>query len=188
MLDRIDEKSGIRKKLLKPFLIDINPNIVTLFAVFAAIAAGFSFYYQNLLFAVIFVALNGFLDILDGEIARKRGPTLLGDFLDHALDRVADVAILLGITLSGYIPEQLGFYLIIITLMVSYLGTEAQALSRKRLYGGLVGRAERIVLILFFSVTQLFYPDMIYNGVLVLIALSIITFVQRFVQIFGDLK
>ena len=188
MLHKLDEKTSIRRKLLKPFLININPNIVTVFAVIAAIAAGVSFYYQYLELAIIFVALNGFLDMLDGEIARKHGPTLLGDFLDHAFDRVADVTILLGITLSGYIPEQLGFYLIIITLLVSYLGTEAQALSRKRLYGGLLGRAERLVLIMLFSIAQLFYTDMIYNVVLILLALSVITFIQRFIYIFRDLK
>jgi archaetidylinositol phosphate synthase len=188
MLHKLDQKTNIRSKLLRPFAININPNIVTFFAFLCAIAAGLSFYYHYLVYAIIFILLNGFFDALDGEVARKRGPTLLGDFLDHVSDRIADVIILLGIIFGGYAPEQLGFFLIIITLLVSYLGTEAQALSKQRLYGGLVGRAERLVIIMIVSILELYYPGVIYDGILVLLALSIITFIQRFIQIYRDLK
>jgi len=185
----IDKKTRIRSKLLAPFVININPNIISLLSLIAAILGGMYFYYNLISYAVLFVFLNGFFDALDGEIARKRGASVLGDFLDHTFDRLSDVAILLGITLGGYVPEQLGFFLIIITLLVSYLGTEAQALTKGRLYAGLLGRAERLVLIMIFGILQLVYGgNMIYDGILILIAFSIITFIQRFVKIYRDLK
>ena len=53
----------LRQKLLKPFIININPNVVSVVALLVAIAAGY-FLWQNLLLpAAAFVLLNGFLDM-----------------------------------------------------------------------------------------------------------------------------
>jgi len=185
MLSSLNNKNPkIREKLLNPFLININPNIVTVIALIVAVIAGIFFYYGELLFALIFVLLNGFLDILDGQIAKKyKRTTKLGDFLDHTADRIADVAILLGITLSAYVVDVYGYALIIATLLTSYLGTQAQALTNKRIYGGLIGRSDRLILIAIFVILEFIYPGALYDGILVLLLLTIITFIQRFIKI-----
>jgi len=43
-------------------------------------------------------------------------------------------------------------------LMSSYLGTQAQAVGVGRFYGGLLGRADRLVLIMVFGIIGLIYP------------------------------
>jgi len=174
----------LRKKLMKPFVVDVNPNMVSIAALLVAITAGY-FLWQNLLLpAAVFVLLNGFLDMLDGEIAKTfKKETKFGDFLDHSFDRIADVAILLGLTLNKNVPDFLGFGTIILVLLVSYLGTEAQALSGKRLYAGWLGRGDRLVLIAVGALAQVWFEQALYVMAIILLSLSIISFAQRFYAI-----
>lgn len=89
------------------------------------------------------------LDGLDGPIARKKGlVTRWGDYLDHTLDRVLDAAWLIGISASMYVGSfGLGFAAAFFTLMGSYMGTQAQAVSGTRNYGGF-SRADRTALLI----------------------------------------
>lgn len=180
MLDELEKKYDIRRFLDK-FTVKINPNIITTLALIVAIVAGYLFYIKEPVFAGILVLLNGFLDILDGRIAKKYNlVSKRGDFLDHTFDRLADVAMFTGIAMSGLVPMELGFITIITILLVSYLGTQAHALTHKRLYSGFVGRADRIVIISFFSFLTLVYKNALYYGILLIFVLSIMTFLQRF--------
>src|SRR3989344_4673041 len=178
----------LRKKLMKPFIANVNPNIVSVVALMVAFAAGY-FLWQNILLpAAVFVLLNGFLDMLDGEIAKTyKKETKFGDFLDHSFDRIADVAILLGLTLNKNVPDFLGFGTIILVLLVSYLGTEAQALSGKRLYAGWLGRGDRLVLIAVGALAQVWFEQALYITTIILLSLSIISFAQRFYAIIKTL-
>ena len=182
-------KPELRRKLLKPFIVNIDPNVVTVLAFIVALFAGLFFYYNYVYAGVLFILLNGFFDILDGEIAKKyKRTSKLGDFLDHTLDRLSDIVILLGITWSTYVPDFYGYLLIIMTLLISYLGTQAHALTKKRDYGGLIGRADRLFLLIVFGLLTAVDSNMLCYGVLVLLGLSVITFIQRFYKIYSDLK
>jgi len=108
----------LRQKLVKPFVININPNVISVIALIVAIVAGYLFWQGFLFLAAVFVLLNGFLDILDGEIAKTfKRESKFGDFIDHSFDRIADVAILLGLTLNKSVPDFLGFATIILVLL-----------------------------------------------------------------------
>jgi archaetidylinositol phosphate synthase len=96
--------------------------------------------------ALIFV--GGVFDALDGYVARKRGmASRRGDFLDHVLDRYADTVLLVGVALSSWADPLLGLLALVSLLLTSYMGTQAQAITGERLYGGVLGRADRIVLL-----------------------------------------
>lgn len=180
---------NLRKKLLGRFVVNVNPDIVTLIALMIAVLAGIMFYKGALAIAVFLLLLNGFLDILDGEIAKRyKRTTKMGDFLDHTADRLADVSILLGITLSQYVHDTLGYALIIVTLLTSYLGTQAQAITKQRAYGGLIGRADRIMLVAIFTLAEICYPGALEYGIILLLVLTVVTFAQRFVHIFKVLR
>jgi len=88
-------------------------------------------------------------DGLDGPIARKKGlVSRWGDYLDHTFDRVLDAVWLIGISASVYVDSlALGFASAFFTLLGSYMGTQAQAVSGTRNYGGF-SRADRTVLII----------------------------------------
>jgi archaetidylinositol phosphate synthase len=182
---------------------NINPNVLTWISLLFAFIAGLFFYFSHpstelnnfyLYLAAFFVFLNGFFDALDGKVAKITGKaSLRGDFLDHALDRYADVFIVGGLALSSWCDLRIGFLAIIGMLLTSYMGTQSQAVGCKRNYSGLLGRADRLVLLIFAPVIQHillnFYPvDFIYGFTLlecVLIYFAVmgnLTAVQRFLS------
>jgi len=94
------------------------------------------------------ILLGGFFDVIDGEVARRTGrSSVRGDLLDHVLDRYADVVVVLGIAISGYADPILALLALVSLLLTSYMGTQAQALGQGRLYGGLLSRADRLVVL-----------------------------------------
>lgn len=130
-------------------------------AAIAGIAYFFSFPSQPIILAaaLLFVLLNGFLDGMDGALARKNGTaSKYGDFLDHVIDRYADIFMICGIFLGGYLRPDLGAVVIVGILMASYLGTQAQAVGIGRVYGGIMGRADRMIIIVVATCLQLVYP------------------------------
>jgi len=137
----------------------ITPNILTIAAFFASAVAGILFYYRLELWAIVAVALNAFFDAMDGAVAREmKVQSKRGDFLDHAVDRYADIFIITGIFASGLVPWQIGVLALTGVLMASYLGTQAQAVGVGRYYGGLLGRADRLVLIIVVGIIDFFAP------------------------------
>lgn len=142
----------------------INPDVLTWFALVFAVISGIFFYFSSpdqelanyyLFIAALFVFLNGFFDAIDGKVAKlAKKESLRGDFLDHALDRYADVFMVGGLALSAWCRPSIGLLAIIGMLLTSYMGTQSQAIGHKRDYSGLLGRADRLVLLMIFPVVQ----------------------------------
>ena len=149
---------------------NVNPNHLTMISLLFAIAAGVSFMISKplalsseywkippvLIVGALFVVLSGVFDLLDGKVARMADKvTKKGDFLDHMFDRYSDAIILIGIIFSGYIIVGLGVLALGSVLIASYMGTQAQALGLGRDYKGIMGRADRIFLLIFFPLIHL---------------------------------
>ena len=141
----------------------LTPNFFTIAALVASAAAGILFYLRFELLAILAVALNAFCDSMDGAVAREmKCQSKRGDFLDHAVDRYADIFIITGIFASGMVPWEIGVLALTGVLMASYLGTQAQAVGVGRVYGGLLGRADRLVLIMLVGIIDLIAPMTFY--------------------------
>lgn len=127
-----------------------------MFAIAAGISIYFSYWVHPLLIATsILIILNGFFDALDGKVARLSGrASKSGDFVDHVLDRYADVLMIGLIAVSPWCNPYIGILAIIGVLLTSYMGTQAQAVGAGRLYSGLLGRADRIVILFFTPLVQ----------------------------------
>ncbi|HSQ93675.1 MAG TPA: CDP-alcohol phosphatidyltransferase family protein [Methanoregula sp.] len=137
----------------------LTPNFFTIAALAASAAAGVLFFLRMELWGIVAVALNAFCDAMDGAVAREmKIQSKRGDFLDHAVDRYADIFIITGIFAGGMVPWQVGVLALTGVLMSSYLGTQAQAVGVGRYYGGILGRADRLVLILVIGVIDLLVP------------------------------
>jgi archaetidylinositol phosphate synthase len=96
----------------------------------------------------VVIFLSGLFDVLDGEVARATGrASVRGDFLDHVLDRYADLVLVVGIAVSGYVDPLLALFALVSLLLTSYMGTQAQAVGQGRLYSGLLSRADRLVVL-----------------------------------------
>jgi len=142
----------------------INPDSLSWLALLFAFFSGLFFYFSSpeselfnyyLFFAALFVFLNGLFDAIDGKVAKlTKKVSLRGDFLDHALDRYADVFVVGGLALSSWCRPSIGLLAIIGMLLTSYMGTQSQAMGHKRDYSGLLGRADRLVLLMIFPIVQ----------------------------------
>ncbi len=141
----------ILNKIAMP-LKGMNPDIFSWFALIFAVLTGYAFYTGRadfLLLASLFVAISGFLDAMDGALARvSKLASKRGDFLDHVLDRYADIFIIGGIMFSPWVSDVLGFFAVIGVILLSYMGTQAQALTGKRDYSGYLGRATRLLILI----------------------------------------
>ncbi len=176
-----------------------TPNMISLLSMIFALAAGAIYYLSasevSLLYlAALMVLLNAVFDAVDGALARRTGQAEpKGDFLDHVIDRYADMAILVGIVLAGYVSEAWGIFAVMGVLLTSYLGTQAQALRLGRLYGGIMGRADRLTLILAATIANAASPGdlaglSILGWAVVLITVaSHVTALQRIVLIWKRL-
>lgn len=157
----------------------VSPNALSGLAFGVAIGAGLAFYYGGTLFlllGILLVFLNAILDALDGKVAKLTGrASARGDFLDHVLDRYADVIMIGGIALGLYGNLLIGFFAILGVVLASYMGTQAQAVGLGRDYGGLMGRADRLVILFFAAWVQLFAdPAGIGGGPLVYTPLTLV--------------
>jgi archaetidylinositol phosphate synthase len=153
----LDQLRPVADRMLEPFVtfstrLGLTPDAVSVVAFALAGGASAAFYLGGsdpswYLLGAILVFLNGWLDLLDGALARELGTeSKAGDLLDHVLDRYADIVIIAGLA-AGVGRYALGLVAVTGVLMTSYLGTQAQAVGLDRVYGGLLGRADRLALI-----------------------------------------
>ena len=161
----VDDYRDFGTKILMPLArsMPLGPMGISLVSLITAIAAGYSFYMADLdekhwlLIGALMVFLTAVFDALDGIVARTREiASRRGDLVDHTLDRVADIIIVGGIALGSLVDITLGFAAIIGILMLSYMGTQAQAVGAGREYAGLLGRADRLVVLIMVPIIQYF--------------------------------
>ena len=132
----------------------VSANVLTMLSLLFAILAGICYYFSMgstliTFFALVLVFMNALLDGADGLLARKTNSTSrYGDFLDHVIDRYSDVFIVGGACLGGYVGPTMGIIIITGILLASYLGTQAQAVGVGRNYGGIMGRADRLIILI----------------------------------------
>ena len=190
----LDQLRPVANRALAPFVslsvsLGLTPDAISVIAFALAIGAGIAFGLADPLFyllGALLVFLNGWLDLLDGAVARELDTASKGgDLLDHVLDRYADIAILAGLA-AGIGRWGLGLAAITGVLMTSYLGTQAQAVGLGRVYGGMLGRADRLALVGLTVVAAAWFQATIYGLTLVgwlLVLFAIvghITALQRF--------
>ncbi len=164
VLDRTRDRADPLLTLIAKRFTIVSPDFLTWCALVFSVIAGLFFYFSNqaselqnffLLFAALFVFLNGLFDAIDGKVAKLTNKaSARGDFLDHALDRYADVFMVGALAVSSWCRPPIGLLAIVGVLLTSYMGTQAQAIGHKRDYSGLLGRADRLVLLLVFPIIQ----------------------------------
>jgi archaetidylinositol phosphate synthase len=172
----LERHPGVLRFLLDPLtqlFKGVHPNVITWMSLPFAAAAAYLFYASNpadepgnwfLLIGALMASIMGILDLLDGRIARLTNKaSKTGDFLDHVMDRFLDVLLITGIAFSPWADLRVGFFALVGTLLTSYMGTQAQAVGAGRLYGGILTRADRIVLMLGAPIVDHFFAKYDYN-------------------------
>lgn len=132
----------------------VSPNLISFISLVLAALAGAMIFFSDrwdmlLMLAALVILLSGFFDALDGKVARLTGKaSKKGDFIDHVFDRYADVFLVGAVAVSAWCNIYLGLLALVGVMLTSYMGTQAQAVGVGRHYGGVLGRADRMVLLI----------------------------------------
>jgi CDP-diacylglycerol---glycerol-3-phosphate 3-phosphatidyltransferase len=131
----------------------INPNALTLFGLVVNFWAAVMFATGRFKTAAIIIFFAGFLDMLDGQVARRTNRvTAFGAFYDSTLDRYSDMALYMGL-LVYYAVSGRSFYVVLAavatagSVMVSYARARAESLI-PLCKVGFMERPERMVLLI----------------------------------------
>src|SRR5580693_8177406 len=131
----------------------VNPNFLTFLGLVVNFIAAANFALGHFRIAAVIIFCAGFLDILDGQVARRQNRvTAFGAFYDSTLDRYADMALYMGLlvyySVSGRTP-----YVVLAavatagSVMVSYARARAESLI-PQCKVGFMERPERLVLLI----------------------------------------
>ena len=138
----------------------------------------------------IFILLSGFLDVVDGAVARYHGiASPFGAFLDSTMDRFADAIIFIGIIYGGYCNWFVGVLAIHSAITVSYVRARAES-QGVECNIGIAERAVRmIILMLGAIIAAIFNSDIIFTYfIYLLVILSYFTVGQRIVHVWKALN
>lgn len=175
--------------------LGLSPNAWTALALAVAFGGFFALVGQRLLLGFLLFLLSGVLDMVDGAVARATGQTsAAGAFLDGVLDRYVEALLILGLLFylgpetSFFIPISAWIAILIFgAVMTSFVRAYAdhrglvkdQEVLAKGM-GGLLERAERLILIYAGMIGALLFGNEWLLGAIVLAAiLSNLTAVQR---------
>lgn len=165
--------------------IRINPNILTILGLLVSFLSAYMFATHNLLIGGLLIAVSGFVDMLDGAVARNNYQTTkFGGVLDSTSDRFADAFILIGIIYGGYVNWIYGILALHASLTVSYVRARAES-EGIECNVGIAERAERLVIIMAGAFLSYFTGIHILNmnplgiAVILIMILGYITIFQR---------
>lgn len=170
------------EKSAKPFLIlGLKPNHITLIALIVGIFAGYLFFLGELIWAGVFILVGGYLDIIDGTVARATDQvSKIGGILDSVFDRISDGALYIGIIGGGMgsfygDPSWILPTLALVgSYLVSYVRARAESSGTGKLDVGLAERAERLIILAVGA-----FVNYISVALAIIVVLTGITIVQR---------
>ncbi len=184
----------------------VTPNMVTISGFLVTVIAAVVISQGRLLLGGLILVGGSVLDMLDGAVARATGKgSKAGAFLDSVLDRLSDAVVYVGLiwyyaagqgvtavtvgTDVGFEylePNLLGAGLalagLVLSLMVSYVKARAEGLGFD-CNVGIAERPERIFLVCGGLILDLLIPALV-----LLVAASAITVVQRFVHVWRQAR
>jgi phosphatidylglycerophosphate synthase len=154
----------------------------TAFAI--GLSSGVFIYLNQPALALIALWLSGFLDVVDGTMARKTKPSPWGTLLDISFDRLVEISVILG--LAFRFPDSMWALLLlsasIIVAMTVFLtvGALSEKQGTKSFYyqAGLAERTEGFIL---FTLMIIFSPYLT-AITLLFIAVQIFTIFQRMAE------
>jgi len=174
-----------------PFLFvrPLNPDLLTVIGAIISVIAAAAFAKSWLICGGILMLAGGFFDLVDGVVARHQGiATRFGAFLDSTLDRLADVVILVGLSIHfARIGEPgnvlLSGSVLTVTVLVSYAAARAKHFVPEGVNVGFFERGERVGLLAAGAILGFVVP-----ALWILLIGSTATLAQRFVRAYREME
>ena len=178
--DRIFDKIG--RSFLK---IGFIPTHITIIAAMVGIVGAVSFSLGKFILSIILLWISGFLDAVDGSIARKTKTTsLFGTLMDITFDRIVETSIILSLAMR-YSNARINFIVLLICIIISMtifltVGALVEKKGMKSFYYQ-AGVAERSEGFLMFSL-MILVPNYIVIFTNLFSAIIFITIIQRIIE------
>lgn len=162
--------------------IRLTPTGVTLLGLLVTIAGSLFLANEEYVAGALVAGFGGFLDALDGPLARMQGKaSLRGAFVDTMSDRLGEVAVFAGLSFAlrdDATGLMLCLFALAFSLLTPYVRAKAESWGAEG-RGGWMGRAERMILILAaVGLEGLGLPTLL-GGLWILVVLSGFTVGQR---------
>lgn len=157
---------------------------VTKIAFIIGISAGVFVYFDQPFWAVFVLWLSGYLDVVDGTMARKTKPSPWGTLLDISFDRLVEIGVLIGLALR--FPDSMWALLLLsasITIAMTVfltVGALSDNKGMKSFYyqAGLAERTEGFILFTLMIIFSTYLTQI----TLVFLAVQIFTIAQRMAE------
>jgi CDP-diacylglycerol--glycerol-3-phosphate 3-phosphatidyltransferase len=162
----------------------MSPDHLTILGLVVAVGAAVSIGVGYLQLGLLLVILAALPDLFDGALAKASNTSSQrGAFFDSVIDRVTDALLFGGLAwyfAGGSSPRMamLPFAIMAASSVISYQRAKAESLGLDA-KGGLMERAERIILLCL----GLLFEPLLVPILWVMLALTIVTAVQRFVKV-----
>lgn len=162
----------------------LTPDHLTIAGIAIAVGAAFAIGTGYLRLGLLLVILAALPDLLDGALAKASdASSQRGAFFDSVIDRLTDGVLFAGVAwymASNESPHMvmLPFGVMAVSALISYERAKAESLGLQA-KGGLMERAERIVLLCF----GLLFDELLIPVLWVMLILTAVTAVTRFVKV-----
>ena len=174
--------TGIVKPLGR---LGISPNHLTILGMVLAVVTSYMYTKvpgnrDYLLYAAGMFIVSGFIDAIDGVLARSTGKvTRFGGFLDSVADRYSDAIVYSGVIAAGLCNLWAGLLALFGSMLVSYARARAEMEGVNMAGIGLAERAERMIFLALCTAIAYWYPEALNYGITILAALAHFTVLQR---------
>ncbi len=164
--------------------VGLTANQVTTISFIIGVTSGLFIYLDQFVIAVVVLWLSGFLDAVDGTMARKTKPSSFGTILDVSFDRVVEVSVILG--LAFRFPDSMWALLLLSTSIIFAMtifltvGAVSEKKGIKSFYYQ-AGAAERTEGFILFTAMILFH-EVLTLLTLVFLAIELFTAFQRLAE------
>lgn len=161
--------------------VGLTANQVTILSFIIGVSSGLLVYFNQFILAVIVLWVSGYLDAVDGTMARKTKPSAFGTVLDVSFDRVVEISVILG--LAFRFPEAMWALLLLSTSIIFAMtifltvGAVSEKKGVKSFYYQ-AGAAERTEGFILFTAMILFH-NILVMLTLVFLAIELFTAFQR---------
>jgi len=178
---------GYLEAIVKPLgRLGVTPNTLTALGLILSLISAYLFYLGKPRLAALVLLVGSLIDALDGTLARLTGKvSRFGAFLDSTFDRVSDGAILFGIALGNLADWRVAFITFMGAYLVSYERCRAELAGSGKLAVGIAERAERLLILIAFSLAGVRYVK---YGVYLVGILAWITVFQRMLVAYRRLR
>ncbi|MGP4069586.1 CDP-alcohol phosphatidyltransferase family protein [Halobacillus sp. B29] len=161
-----------------------TPNQITILALIAGLSTSILYLGGYPILGVIVLWVSGFLDAVDGTMARHTKSSPFGTVMDVTFDRIVEVAMIVAI---AYLHPEVMWPLLLLSVSIIIsmtvflvVGAVSEKAGIKSFYYQ-AGAAERSEGFIFFSIMLLF-PNFLLWSTLLFFAVELFTGIQRFIE------